>query len=56
MSYLLLPDEWQLPDDLPQLTEEERAALESIPDDALSHWWRGEKWDFKKKEWVVADS
>lgn len=39
-------------DDLPELTDDERAALESIPDDAVSHWWRGEKWDFKKKTWI----
>ena len=35
-----------------ELTDDERAALESIPDDAVSHWWNGEKWDFEKKVWI----
>ncbi len=62
MNYL--PDnddsEWpgvdRLVGGLPQLTSEERAALEEMPDDAVSHWRRGEKWDFNKKEWVPTDS
>lgn len=37
---------------LPQLTDDDRAALESMPDDAVSHWAQGEKWDFKKRVWV----
>ena len=56
MSYLLNHDEWLSLDDLPELTAEERAALAEMPDDAVSHWRRGEKWDFAKNEWVVADS
>ena len=43
-------------DELPELTDDERAALESIPDDAVSHWWRGEKWDFQKKAWRPLNS
>ncbi len=39
-------------DRLPQLTDDERAALDEIPDDAVSHWWNGEKWDFDKKVWI----
>ncbi len=39
-------------DDLPELTDDELAALESIPDDAVSHWWNDEKWDFEKKAWI----
>ena len=30
--------------DLPELTVQEQAALDSIPDDAVKHWWQGEKW------------
>jgi len=37
---------------LPELTEEERAALDAMPDDAVEHWMRGEKWDFETKEWI----
>ena len=38
---------------LPELTDEDKAALESIPDDAVSHWLDGEKWDFKTKTWDI---
>ena len=48
---LRVATEEQSPDNLPQLTDDDRAALESIPDDAVSHWWRGEKWNFEKKIW-----
>ncbi len=44
-----------LPDDLPELTADDRAALESIPDDAVSHWYQGEKWDFERKIWIPFD-
>ena len=49
------PGDEQLPNDLPQLTDEERAALDEMPEDAVAHWWRGERWDFTKKAWVAAD-
>jgi len=39
--------------ELRELTDDERAALESIPDDAVSHWCQGEMWDFKKKTWLT---
>lgn len=32
------------PGKLPELTSEERAAMDSLPSDAVDHWWRGEKW------------
>jgi len=37
---------------LPQLTNEEKLALNKIPDDAVSHWVQGEKWDFEKEIWI----
>ena len=37
--------------DTPDLTDEERALMSSIPADAVSHWANGEKWD--GKQWVV---
>ncbi len=37
---------------LPQLTYEEKAALNEIPDNAVSHWVQGEKWDFEKQTWI----
>ena len=39
-------------DQLPKLTDDEKAALDSIPDDAVSHWQKGEKWDFDAKAWI----
>ncbi len=45
--------EGDFPDDLPELTDAERAALDSIPDDAVSHWWYGEKWNFETKTWDI---
>lgn len=45
MSYIL--------EVLPQLTDKESAALDLIPADAVSHWCRGEKWDFGKKTWCL---
>jgi len=47
-----MSDECDFPDDLPELTDADRAALGSIPEDAVSHWWRGERWDFKTKTWI----
>ena len=38
--------------EFPELTAEDRVALNGIPADAVKHWWRGERWDFEKKEWV----
>ena len=38
--------------DLPELTDAERAALDQFPDDAVSHWRNGEKWNFGLKRWV----
>ena len=43
-----------LPGDLPELTDDDLEALESMPDDAVSHWQRGEKWDFEKEIWIPA--
>ena len=42
-------------DRLPKLTADEHAALDQIPDDAVTHWCRGEKWDFDKKVWIPTD-
>lgn len=57
MNYLPNQDEWpgydHLIDNLPELTDGERAVLDSIPDDAVSHWFQGEKWDFEKKKWIL---
>jgi len=39
-----------------ELTEEERTGLALIPDDAVEHWWRGEKWDFREKVWIAQPS
>jgi hypothetical protein len=36
--------------DLPELTDEERAALDALPADAVDHWIKGEKWDGSK--WI----
>lgn len=35
---------------LPELTSEERAAMEAIPEDAMTHWMNGEWWN--GTEWV----
>ena len=42
--------------ELPKLTDKEKAALDEIPDDAVSHWLNGEKWDFKAKAWIQSDT
>ena len=47
-----MTDEFDLPDDLPQLTDEDKAALDQFPDNAVFHWWNGEKWDFDLKVWI----
>ncbi len=47
-----MSEEFDFPDDLPELTDADLAALESIPDDAVSHWCNGEMWDFEKKTWI----
>jgi hypothetical protein len=41
---------------LPELTTEEKAALDQIPDDAVDHWLKGEKWDFKTKQWTTPET
>lgn len=42
--------------ELPELTEEERKHMDEIPADAVSHWLRGERYDFKNKQWIAADA
>ena len=37
------------------LTAEERAAMESIPSDAVRHWLRGERFDFHQRQWVASN-
>jgi len=39
--------------DLPELTPEERAAMDAIPRDAVRHWLRGERFDFEFKQWIA---
>ena len=36
---------------LDDLTEDELAALDDIPSDAVDHWSKGELWDSKTKTW-----
>jgi len=36
---------------LDELTEDELAALDEIPSDAVDHWSKGELWDSKTKTW-----
>jgi len=36
---------------LDDLTEDELAALDEIPSDAVDHWNKGELWDSKTKTW-----
>jgi hypothetical protein len=36
---------------LNDLTEDELAALDDIPPDAVDHWLKGELWDSKTKTW-----
>lgn len=37
--------------ELPELNDMEREAMYLIPDDAVNHWLRGEKMDFRVREW-----
>lgn len=39
--------------DVPELTAEERQAMESIPRDAVRHWLRGERFNFQASVWVA---
>lgn len=40
-------------EELAGLTTEDQAALDAMPNDAVEHWLRGEKWDFEKKKWLA---